>query len=116
MLRDASQLFESLEPPMLAWRCDAPQHEGAGARRILASPVAREAPTCGCGKRSSAPIHCFQIVIYNEDRNSHVSSANSRSRHTRDFSGDNATNTSEHRGSGPQTKLREAVSNTDAFD
>ena len=30
-------------------------------------------PTCGCGKRSSAPIHCFRIVIYNRWRNSNVS-------------------------------------------
>jgi hypothetical protein len=58
-------------------------------------------PTCGCGNRSPAPIHCFRIVIYNENRNSHVSSANSRSRHTRDFGGPNATNKSEHRGTAP---------------
>jgi hypothetical protein len=34
----------------------------------------REEPTCGCGKRSPAPLHCFRIVIYNERRNSNVSS------------------------------------------
>src|SRR5262245_40364190 len=31
-------------------------------------------PTCGCRKRSPAPIHCFRIVIYNGWRNSNVSS------------------------------------------
>jgi hypothetical protein len=44
------------------------------ARRILwpneAKPSVcvfdpREGPTCGCGKRAPAPIHCFRIVIYN---------------------------------------------------
>src|SRR5262249_51798964 len=34
----------------------------------------REEPTCGCGKRSSTPLHCFRIVIYNGWRNSDVSS------------------------------------------
>jgi hypothetical protein len=32
-----------------------------------------EEPTCGCGKRSRAAIHCFRIVIYNDLRNSNVS-------------------------------------------
>jgi hypothetical protein len=36
MLRDASQLREPMEAPMLARRCDAPQHEGERARCILA--------------------------------------------------------------------------------
>ena len=31
-------------------------------------------PTCGCGKRSRAPLHCFRIVIYNEWRNFNVRS------------------------------------------
>src|SRR5215813_3305750 len=34
----------------------------------------REEPTCGCGKRSPAPLHCFRIVIYNGWRNFNVSS------------------------------------------
>jgi hypothetical protein len=29
-------------------------------------------PIGGCGRRSSAPFHCFRIVIYNERRNSNV--------------------------------------------
>src|SRR5262249_25391193 len=33
-----------------------------------------EKPTCGCGKRAPAPLHCFRIVIYNGWRNSNVSS------------------------------------------
>src|SRR5262245_60984955 len=32
MLRDASQRCESMEAPMLACRCDAPQHEGEHRR------------------------------------------------------------------------------------
>src|SRR5262245_41034367 len=42
---------------------------------ILASqPAARACtkPTCGCGRRSSAPVHCFRPVIYNEWCNSNV--------------------------------------------
>src|SRR5262249_1392954 len=34
-----------------------------------------EGPTCGCGRGSPAAIHCFRIVIYNEQRNSNVSNA-----------------------------------------
>src|SRR5262249_33300671 len=37
----------------------------------------REQPTCGCGKRSPAPFHCFRIVIYNGWRNSNVSTGSS---------------------------------------
>src|SRR5262249_729650 len=36
MLRDASQRASAGDVPALASRCDAPQHEGEGARRILA--------------------------------------------------------------------------------
>src|SRR5262245_45762628 len=36
MLRDASQRASAGEAPALASRCDAPQHEGEGAPRILA--------------------------------------------------------------------------------
>src|SRR5262245_4579123 len=36
MLRDASQRTWAVEAPALASGCDAPQHEGDGARRILA--------------------------------------------------------------------------------
>ncbi len=32
-----------------------------------------EAPTCGCGKRTPAALHCFRVVIYNEWCNSNVS-------------------------------------------
>src|SRR5262249_29970710 len=42
MLRDASQRIWAVEAAALAWRCDAPQHEGVGARRILAKPNRRE--------------------------------------------------------------------------
>ena len=43
--------------------------------RPTEATVARaEEPTCGCGKRSPAPFHCFRIVIYNGWRNSNVSS------------------------------------------
>jgi hypothetical protein len=33
-----------------------------------------EKSTCGCRKRSPAPIHCFGVVIYNENCNPKVSS------------------------------------------
>src|SRR5215831_6274306 len=36
MLRDASQRIWAAEAPALASRCDAPQHEGEGAPRVLA--------------------------------------------------------------------------------
>jgi hypothetical protein len=36
MLRDASQRASAVEALALASHCDAPQHEGEGARRILA--------------------------------------------------------------------------------
>src|SRR5260370_35375327 len=36
MLRDASQRTWAVEAVALTWRCDAPQHEGGRARRILA--------------------------------------------------------------------------------
>jgi hypothetical protein len=35
----------------------------------------REAPTCGCTKRSQGQCHCFRIVIYNDFCNSDVSAA-----------------------------------------
>ena len=56
--------------------CDAPQHEGTGARRILASQAAARArrPTCGCGKRLPAWFPCFRPVLYRERRNFNVSS------------------------------------------
>jgi hypothetical protein len=132
--------FETHRSALGLWKllrsscCDAPQHEGDGARRIFGetnpsviSPSGRpreghpatakarvrasatryasrgprcgdpwsppvvmgpgsrcarpgrrslgqgEAPTCGCGKRTPAALHCFRIVIYNECRNSNVS-------------------------------------------
>jgi hypothetical protein len=43
MLRDASQRIWAVEVPALAFGCDAPQHEGDGARRILASQAAARA-------------------------------------------------------------------------
>src|SRR5499427_303262 len=43
MLRDASQRIWAMEAPALAFGCDAPQHEGDGARRILASQAAARA-------------------------------------------------------------------------
>jgi len=43
------------------------------ARFGRTKPVA-EAPTCGCGNRAPAPIHCFGVVLYNENRNPNVSS------------------------------------------
>jgi len=52
----------------------APQHEGDGARRILAKRSQVEEPTCGCGKRSPAAFHCFRPVLYNGWRNFNVSS------------------------------------------
>src|SRR5262249_8106269 len=41
MLRDASQRASAGEAPALASRCDAPQHEGEGAPRILAKRTQR---------------------------------------------------------------------------
>src|SRR5262245_52777492 len=52
----------------------APQHEGDGARRILAKRSQVEEPTCGCKETTPAAFHCFRIVIYNERRNFNVSS------------------------------------------
>src|SRR5262249_48726119 len=66
---------EAVAAAVLA-RCVAPQHEGPGARRILASQSAARAltPTCGCGKRSPAWFPCFRPVLYRERRNFNVSS------------------------------------------
>src|SRR5215468_603846 len=72
MLRDASQRIWALEAPALAFGCDAPQHEGDGARRILAKRSHVEEPTCGCGKRSLVRLACFRPVIYREPRNFNV--------------------------------------------
>src|SRR6266508_5864631 len=44
MLRDASQRASALEAPALASRCDAPQHEGRRALRILAKRTQRSFP------------------------------------------------------------------------
>ena len=74
MLRDASQRIWAMEAPALAFGCDAPQHEGDGARRILAKRSHVEEPTCGCRKRSPGPFPCFRPVLYREWRNSNVSS------------------------------------------
>src|SRR5215471_11361342 len=41
MLRDASQRASAGDVPALASRCDAPQHEGEGAPRILAKRTQR---------------------------------------------------------------------------
>jgi len=38
-------------------RCARPGRQSLGSR---------EAPTCGCGKRSPASIPCFRPVIYRE--------------------------------------------------
>src|SRR5262249_15042268 len=43
MLRDASQRGSGVEAPVLAARCDAPQHEGRGGRCILAERNPRTA-------------------------------------------------------------------------
>jgi hypothetical protein len=72
MLRDASQRTWAVEAPALASGCDAPQHEGGGARRISAKLSHVGEPTCGCRKRSPAALRCFRIVIYNGWRNSNV--------------------------------------------
>jgi hypothetical protein len=61
----ASQRTWAVEAPALASGCDAPQHEDDSARRILAKRSHVGEPTCGCGKRSPAALHCFRIVIYN---------------------------------------------------
>src|SRR5262249_60784301 len=79
MLRDASQRAWAVEASALAMCCDAPQHEGEGARRILAS--GREEPTCGCAKRPSARSPCFRPVIYREPRNCNVSSVSAAFAH-----------------------------------
>jgi hypothetical protein len=82
--------FETHRSALGLWKrlrsscCDAPQHEGDGARRIFWPNEPKrgvcvfgrsEAPTCGCTKRSLAQFHCFRIVIYNDFCNSDVSAA-----------------------------------------
>src|SRR5215831_8603434 len=87
MLRDASQRGSAVDASALASCCDAPQHEGERGRRyvgqrdplvILAKrshvAVRKEEPTCGWWETVTAAIHCFRPVIYNELRNSNVSS------------------------------------------
>src|SRR5262249_27272616 len=66
MLRDASQRCRVVDASVLASRCDAPQHEG-GSARMKNQPAA-------VGNDRRAAILCFRIVIYNELRNSNVSS------------------------------------------
>ena len=62
MLRDASQRIWGAEAPALASRCDAPQHEGEGAPRILAKrtqlPFWRNVPKdhLGSSPRKRGPI------------------------------------------------------------
>src|SRR5215813_3838448 len=73
MLRDASQRIWAMEAPALAFGCDAPQHEGDGARCSLAKRSHVEEPTCGCGKRSLVRLACFRPVLYREPRNFNVS-------------------------------------------
>ena len=65
MLRDASQRSRTVDAFELAW--------AAMLLSMRASAGSAE-PTCGCGRRSPAPFHCFGIVIYNGKRNSNVSS------------------------------------------
>ena len=65
MLRDASQRSRAVDAFELAW--------AAMLLSMRASAGSAE-PTCGCGRRSPAPFHCFGIVIYNGKRNSNVSS------------------------------------------
>src|SRR5262245_6815151 len=88
MLRDASQRGSDVEAPVLAARCDAPQHEGRSGRCILAKrPSAGfgenepngvrvvgpgEEPTCGCRKRAPRRAPCFRPVLYRGLRNSSV--------------------------------------------
>ena len=62
MLRDASQRIWAVEAAALAWRCDAPQHEGVGARRILAKPNRRERRPCEGGSSSTKLIR--SVVSY----------------------------------------------------
>ena len=68
MLRDASQRSRAGEASY-SLRAAMLLSMRAQAKRRRAG----EAPTCGCGKRAPAAIHCFRIVIYNERRNSDVS-------------------------------------------
>jgi hypothetical protein len=87
MLRDASQHASAVEAPALASCCDAPQHEGDGARRILAKtnpsgiwPNEAKRGACARAKDQPAAVRndrrrnfiCFRIVIYNEVCNPHV--------------------------------------------
>jgi hypothetical protein len=67
-----------VEEYALLSRCDAPQHEGEGARILPKRtqggcvPDPSEKPTCGCRKRPPTSAPCFRPVIYRELCNENV--------------------------------------------
>ena len=61
---------------LLAWRCDAPQHEDDDARRVLASPAAARPRRTNLRlwESGAGPDPLFRVVLYNENCNLDVSS------------------------------------------
>jgi hypothetical protein len=74
MLRDAAP--ERVENLRAQTEGAAPQHEGRRGRCIWRNEVARLCVTDNVARTNrcvwSAAVHCFWIVIYNENRNSNV--------------------------------------------
>ena len=83
VFRRAPERFSALRPPLDSGSVkqtmltpDAHMRRGNDGVRVVRdceSLGQDEAPTCGCGKRTPAALHCFRVVIYNEWRNSNVS-------------------------------------------
>src|SRR5262245_50409969 len=69
LVRAATLLSTRGEDARRIWRNEA---DGEHACLLHAKP------TCGCRKRSPAPIHCFRPVIYNEWYNSNGNLAQQR--------------------------------------
>src|SRR5262249_30569890 len=69
LVRAATLLSTRGEDARRIWRNEA---DGEHACLLHAKP------TCGCRKRSPAPIHCFRPVIYNEWCNSNGNLAQQR--------------------------------------
>jgi hypothetical protein len=74
MLRDAAP--ERVEDPRARTEGAAPQHEGRRGHAVCRNEAAMRARTADVARTNlhvwSAAVHCFGIVIYNENRNPNV--------------------------------------------
>ena len=59
----ASSCFETHRSALRLWE----QLHSHSAAMLLSMRTRGEAPTCGCGKRSPAPFHCFRLLLTMEN-------------------------------------------------